>query len=68
MFQSSDSYGCLLELAWKGTKPIRLSDGSERKFLQDGDTVTLKAVAEGDGYNVGFGSCIGTLLPARKLE
>lgn len=57
----------MLELSWKGTKPIIMLDGSQRKFLEDGDTVTLKGVCEGDGYNVGFGECVGTLLPALDL-
>ncbi|XP_066152444.1 fumarylacetoacetase isoform X2 [Euwallacea fornicatus] len=63
----SDSFGSLLELSWKGTKPITLQDGTQRKFLQDGDTVTMRAVCEGDGYNIGFGSCVGQLLPAKAL-
>ncbi|KAG5891101.1 hypothetical protein JTB14_036992 [Gonioctena quinquepunctata] len=66
--ESSDSLGCMLEISWKGTKPITLLDGSQRKFLQDGDTVTMKAVCNGDGFNVGFGTCVGTLLPAKKLS
>ncbi|XP_066257363.1 fumarylacetoacetase [Euwallacea similis] len=64
---TSDSFGSLLELSWKGTKPITLQDGTQRKFLQDGDTVTMRAVCEGDGYNIGFGSCMGQLLPAKTL-
>ncbi|KAJ8935552.1 hypothetical protein NQ314_012733 [Rhamnusium bicolor] len=43
-FITSDSFGSLLELTWKGTKPLTLLNGSERKFLQDFDTVTMKAV------------------------
>ncbi|CAG9766225.1 unnamed protein product [Ceutorhynchus assimilis] len=66
--ETSDSFGSLLELSWKGTKPLTLQDGTKRKFLQDGDTVTMKGVCEGDGYNVGFGSCVGQLLPARELK
>ncbi|GJQ66118.1 Faa [Trypoxylus dichotomus] len=62
--ETSDSFGSLLELSWKGTKPIRLNDGTERKFLQDGDTVIMKAYCESDTYRVGFGSCVGKLLPA----
>ncbi|KAK9872514.1 hypothetical protein WA026_017979 [Henosepilachna vigintioctopunctata] len=65
--ETSDSFGSLLELSWKGTKPIRLNDGSQRKFLQDGDTIILKGKCEGDGYNVGFGICEGKLLPAINL-
>lgn len=58
----------MLELAWKGTKPLTLLDGTQRKFLQDGDTVTMKAYCEGDGFNVGFGNCVGTLLPPKPLN
>lgn len=42
MFQSDDSYGSMLELAWKGTRPIPLRDGTNRKFLQDGDEVIIR--------------------------
>nr|CAH7737565.1 unnamed protein product [Callosobruchus chinensis] len=66
--ESSDSFGSMLELCWKGTKPVSLLDGSQRKFLQDGDTVTMKAFCEGDGYVLGFGTCTGTLLPANPLK
>jgi fumarylacetoacetase len=57
-----DSYGSMLELAWKGTKPIRLSDGSTRVFLQDGDRLEIRAYAEGPGYRIGFGPCEGEIL------
>lgn len=40
-FQTSDSYGSMLELSWKGTKPIKLNDGTTRKFLQDHDEVII---------------------------
>lgn len=58
------SYGSLLELAWKGTKPIKLPNGQERKFLEDGDTVIMRGYCQGDGFRVGFGDCSGTVLPA----
>jgi fumarylacetoacetase len=57
-------YGSLLELSWKGTKSIRLNDGDQRKFLQDGDTVTLTGWCQGQGYRVGFGEVTGKILPA----
>lgn len=41
-FQTSESFGSILELAWKGTKPIQLAGGGTRKFLEDGDEVTIK--------------------------
>ncbi len=59
------SYGSLLELAWKGTKPIRLPNGETRVFLQDGDRVTLTGWCQGQGYRVGFGEATGRVLPAR---
>ncbi|MCZ7648519.1 MAG: fumarylacetoacetase [Planctomycetota bacterium] len=60
-----DSYGSMLELAWRGTKPLKLPGGGERKFLEDGDTVILTGWCQGKGYRVGFGECRGTVLPAR---
>ncbi|KAL8558749.1 hypothetical protein ACOMHN_043693 [Nucella lapillus] len=62
--ETEDSYGSLLELCWKGTKPLDLGYGVTRKFLADGDEVILTGVCEGDGYRVGFGTCTGRILPA----
>ena len=59
------SYGSMLELAWRGSKPITLDSGNERKFLADGDTCTMRGYAEKDGVRIGFGPCSFTLLPAR---
>jgi fumarylacetoacetase len=59
-----DSLGSMLELAWKGTRPVPLADGSERKFLLDGDTVTMRGFAEKDGVRIGFGEVSGMILPA----
>ncbi len=61
---TEDSYGSLLELTWRGEKLIQLPDGSTRKFLQDGDTITIKGYCQGDGYRVGFGDVTGKILPA----
>jgi fumarylacetoacetase len=61
-----DSYGSLLELAWKGTKPIALANGETRVFLQDGDRLTMTGWCQGQGYRIGFGEVVGTVLPARK--
>ena len=57
-------YGSMLEISWKGTMPVSMPDGSERKFLQDGDTVVMRGVCLGDGYKIGFGECTGQVLPA----
>ncbi|MDX5337649.1 MAG: fumarylacetoacetate hydrolase family protein, partial [Cyclobacteriaceae bacterium] len=60
-----DSFGSMLELSWKGTKPVQLEDGEERKFIEDGDTVIMKGYAEKDGIRVGFGEVSGQILPAK---
>ncbi|XP_063625768.1 fumarylacetoacetase [Cydia splendana] len=62
--ETPDSYGSMLELSWKGTKPLRLLNGQERKFLQDGDTVVLRGYCDNGQLRIGFGSCEGKLLPA----
>jgi len=61
---SPGSYGSLLELTWNGQKALHLADGSERKFLEDGDTVIMKGHAEKDGVRIGFGECKGSILKA----
>ncbi|GAB5539388.1 MAG: fumarylacetoacetase [Salibacteraceae bacterium] len=58
------SYGSMLELSWRGTKPIPMNDGSERKFIQDNDTVIMRAHAQKDGIRVGFGEVRSKVLPA----
>lgn len=59
-----NSYGSLLELAWRGARPIQLTNGETRSWLQDGDQVTMTAWCQGDGYRVGFGECSGIILAA----
>ncbi|KMR04260.1 Fumarylacetoacetase [Lasius niger] len=66
--ETSDSYGSMLELCWKGTRPITLKDGTIRRFLQDGDEVIIHGCCVGDGYKIGFGSCTGKLLPPTPSE
>ncbi|KAM4748576.1 fumarylacetoacetase [Rhinophrynus dorsalis] len=58
------SFGSMLELSWRGSKPIDLGAGQTRTFLKDGDTVVLTGYCQGEGYRVGFGHCSGTVLPA----
>ncbi|XP_037091463.1 fumarylacetoacetase-like [Pollicipes pollicipes] len=60
-----DSYGSMLELSWRGSKPLTLADGGSRKFLQDGDEVIMRGFCEREGVRVGFGECRGVVLPAR---
>lgn len=57
-------FGSLLEIGWNRSEPIVLADGQERRFIEDGDTLTLTGLAQGDGHRVGFGTCVGTILPA----
>jgi len=58
-------YGSMLELTWKGTKPLKLKDGSERKFVNDNDTITIKGYCENNNVRIGFGECKAKLLPAK---
>jgi len=58
-----DSYGSLLELSWRGTRPLKVGD-EQRTFLQDGDSVTLTGWCQGDGYRVGFGTVTASVSPA----
>ena len=62
-----DSYGSMLELTWKGEKPIKLNDGTERKFINDGDTVILRGYSKNDQVRIGFDECKGKVLPARQI-
>jgi fumarylacetoacetase len=62
---SEDSFGSMLELSWKGTRGVKLEDGEERKFVEDGDTVIMRGYAEKDGIRVGFGEVSGQILPAK---
>uniref|UniRef100_A0A7N8WSA1 Fumarylacetoacetase n=1 Tax=Mastacembelus armatus TaxID=205130 RepID=A0A7N8WSA1_9TELE len=62
--QDPESFGSMLELSWRGSKSIDLGGGETRTFLKDGDEVTITGYCQGDGYRVGFGSCMGTILPA----
>ncbi len=59
-----DSFGSMLELTWRGEKPIEMPDGTTRKFIADYDTVIMRGFAEKDGIRVGFGEVSGEVLPA----
>lgn len=59
------SFGSMMEITWRGTKPVKMSDGSERKFINDGDTVIVRGYAEKNGVRIGFGECASTVLPAK---
>jgi fumarylacetoacetase len=61
-----DSFGSMLEIAWKGTQPVVMPDGTERRFIQDNDTVIVRGWAERKGIRVGFGEAKGKILPSKK--
>ncbi|WP_028226626.1 fumarylacetoacetase [Paraburkholderia ferrariae] len=61
-----DSFGSLLELTWNAKNPLELSGGGTRGFIEDGDELTLAGWCQGEGYRVGFGTCVGKILPALK--
>lgn len=60
-----DSFGSMLEITWRGSKPVKMPDGSERKFINDGDTVIMRGYAEKNGVRIGFGEAKGKVLPAK---
>ncbi|MBK8497446.1 MAG: fumarylacetoacetase [Flavobacteriales bacterium] len=63
-----ESYGSMLELSWKGTKPVKLNDGTERRFIEDGDTVIMRGYCEKEGLRIGFGEVRATVLPALPFD
>lgn len=62
--KTPDSFGSMLELSWRGTQPLTLADGSQRKFINDHDTVVMRGHCEKDGVRVGFGEVRSEVLPA----
>ena len=61
----ADQRGSFLELTWNGTDPVKLESGERRTFLEDGDTVSIRAWAPGaDGVRIGLGEVTGTVRAA----
>jgi fumarylacetoacetase len=60
---TEDSFGSMLELTWGGKNPIKMKDGSERKFINDNDTVTIKGYCQNSSTRIGFGEVSNKLLP-----
>ena len=65
---TEDSFGSMLELSWGGQKPIQTNDGSERKFINDNDTVIIRGYCQNDQVRIGFGEVSSKLLPAINLK
>lgn len=63
--KDSHSFGSMLELAWKGTKPVTLKDGTTRTFLNDGDTNIIRGYGIKNGVRIGFGESVTKVLPAK---
>lgn len=63
--KEKDQRGCLLERTWRGTEPLDLPSGEQRRFLEDGDEVIMKGFCEREGFRrIGFGECRGRIIPA----
>ena len=62
---TEDSYGSMLEIAWKGTKPVTLASGEKRTFILDNDTVIMRAWCEKSGIKIGFGEVKAKILPTK---
>jgi fumarylacetoacetase len=60
---TENSFGSMLELTWGGKNPIQMKDGSERKFINDGDTVIMRGYCQNDKVRIGFGEVSSKLLP-----
>ena len=65
---TEDSFGSMLELTWGGQKPLKMKDGSERKFINDNDTVIIRGYCQKDNLRIGFGEVSSKLLPAVELK
>jgi len=61
---TEESRGCMLELTWRGANPLKLPNGESRKWLEDGDTLSITGWCEGEGYRVGFGEVSGQITGA----
>lgn len=60
---TKEGYGSMLELTWGGKNPIKLNDGTERKFINDNDTVIMKGFCQNGQVRIGFGEVSSKLLP-----
>jgi fumarylacetoacetase len=65
---TEDSFGSMSELTWGGQKSLTLKDGTERKFINDNDTVIVRGFCQKDNLRIGFGEVSSKLLPAVDLK
>ena len=63
-----DSYGSMLELSWRGEKPVQLNEGGSRKFIEDNDTVIMRGYCKNNKVRIGFGEVSTKLLPVFKKQ
>ena len=61
---TEESRGCMLELTWRGANPLKLPGGETRKWLEDGDALTITGWCDGEGYRIGFGEVSGRVIQA----
>ena len=59
------SYGSMLEISWKGTKPVNMPDGTQRRFINDGDSVIMKGYSSNNDIRIGFGEVKTLVLPTK---
>ena len=59
---TEEARGSMLELTWRGANPLQLPGGETRKWLEDGDRLTISGWAQGEGYRVGFGEVTGKIV------
>lgn len=62
------TYGSMMELAWRGTKPIGFEENITRTYIEDGDEVIMRAFCQGQDFRVGFGDCSGVVIPSKLLQ
>ena len=61
--RDANSYGSLIEISQGGKEPIQLKNNKTRTFLEDGDSISIRAWCQKDDVRVGFGECVGTIIP-----
>lgn len=60
----ASSFGSMLEITWRGSKPVKMQDGTERKFINDGDSVIMRGFCKNEQVRIGFGEVKTKVLPA----